>query len=75
MKDCDPLVEEQAIPRVRVPPLHIGWWTDRDEIAMSAMTGILAKEGPNEFTPEFVATRAYEMADAMLKARQKETHV
>ena len=46
----------------------------RDDFAMSALTGILAKEGPNEFTPDFVATRAYEMADAMLRARatQKE---
>lgn len=44
--------------------------TLRDYFAANAMQGICAHPDTWGFTIPSVATRAYEMADAMLKARQ-----
>jgi hypothetical protein len=43
--------------------------TVRDHIAIAAMEGILARQSFG--LEDFVAERAYEQADAMLKAREK----
>lgn len=46
-------------------PMH---W--RDNLAASAMTGLLVA-APPDVAPAVVARRAYEVADAMLAAREK----
>lgn len=45
--------------------------TLRDQFAMAALTAVMSCEDPlYEPTPEFVANRAYRLADAMLTARK-----
>jgi hypothetical protein len=45
----------------------------RDCFAMFAMNSLLnGYQKPDEFTEEFLATKAYVVADAMLEARKKE---
>lgn len=44
--------------------------TLRDEFAMEWMKGVLANPNQSDSDPESFAKCAYEMADAMLKARQ-----
>jgi len=42
----------------------------RDEFAMAALTGLLAKYGLGEAEPESMAADSYAYADAMLRARE-----
>jgi len=54
------------------PSIQQGW-TLRDEFANSAMQGICVNAGRNRFdldNGKEIATKAYEIADAMLKQRE-----
>lgn len=44
--------------------------TLRDQFAMAALTGIMATDSDGEHAEEWVAKRAYHLADAMLTARK-----
>lgn len=44
--------------------------TLRDEFAMSALSGLLARTDYENFEPDEWANQAYKIADAMLEARQ-----
>lgn len=46
--------------------------TLRDQFAMAALTGIMAHDRDDEYAEEWVANRAYYLADAMLTARKGE---
>lgn len=55
------------------PPMHHGM-TLRDYFAAKAMQGICVNVGRNQFSfdrPEEIAEKARELADAMLKGRNK----
>jgi RNA polymerase sigma-32 factor len=72
----DPIVEEirQGPVELRAPATR----GLRDDIAMSALRGLLARAGPSEYemgAPEdiqLVAKRAYQLADAMMAARDRD---
>lgn len=44
--------------------------TLRDEFAMSALSGLLARTDYEKFDPDEWANQAYKIADAMLEARK-----
>ena len=75
-------------PGVVGPPIEMGWrgrreyisprffgevWSDRDALAQSALTGLMAHRDALEFTPQFLAEQAYRVADAMMAEREKRT--
>ncbi len=62
----DPLGLTAPAPTWRVTePLTL-----RDQFAMAALTGIVANDRDDECAGEWVAKRAYHLADAMLTARK-----
>lgn len=45
--------------------------TLRDEFAMAALTGLIQIQNPEDVITEVIAMNAYEIADAMLRVRNK----
>lgn len=63
-------VREDATPVDRLPIQTIDFApSSRDEYAQSALTGILSNPARTHWDPDQVATEAFAVADAMIKAR------
>jgi hypothetical protein len=62
---------DELDPHERLYAQHFGM-TLRDYFAAAAMKGFCANSEYNQYSPQVVANESYNMADAMLAARDKE---